>query len=67
MLQLGNIYHQVKPPVPGMGYILSHWLQGSHGFTQTSQAWAIGYSPPPDDKVFLLRITLISSNMEASG
>lgn len=66
MLQLGNIYHQVKLPVPGTGYILSHWPQESHGFTQTSQARAIGYSPPPD-KVFLLRITLKSSNMETSG
>lgn len=32
------IRHQVKPPEPGMDYILSHWPKGSPRLSPTSSA-----------------------------
>lgn len=57
MPQLDILCYQVKPLVPGMGYILlSQWPKGYHETPQTLQA--IGWSPQPDGKALLLKTTL---------
>ena len=50
--QLDILCHQVKPPVPGMGFILlSCWPKGSHGNLQTQVvAKTIGCCPQTDSK-----------------
>lgn len=41
MPQLDILYQQVKPPKPGMDYILlSHWPEESHRISPTSSAIA---------------------------
>lgn len=56
MPQLDITCHQVKSPVPGMGYVLSsHWPEGFSQIPQTLQptANAIGY-PPQHEEVELV-------------
>lgn len=60
VLQLDSLYHQVKPQVPAIGYILWNcWSKGFHQALQTLQviSKAIGCSLQPDAKILLLQTT----------
>ena len=68
MPQLDILCHQIKSPVPRMGYILlSCWPKGDHDPCPTNiiaQCQGIGCSPQPDGKGLFLKMALMSSNME---
>ena len=56
-----HLVPQLKPPVPGMSYILSsHWPKRPHENSKMPQttAKAICYSPRPDARSLLLKTTL---------
>lgn len=62
MFQLDILCHQMKPSMPGMGYILlNHWSERYHGMPQTTQAMAkaIGCTLQWDSKALLFDKTLI--------
>ena len=56
-VQLAISCHQMKLPVPGLGYIqLNFWWKGSHGNPQAQAvAKRLNCSPPTDSKVRMLK------------
>lgn len=63
MLHLYILYHQPKPPMPGMGYSLLSWPNGPHGNCRISPAIvkAICYSLQHDYKILFLEAILINA------